>query len=176
MPGGVLRRASQRYNSPLTDCGSSIPQFSASLKALNSIIRLRKARSSRSATTLFFDDKDLVGDLPLELVTVDGGKLGASETASYSDTADADAGSSVKRWCVRIVLWHSDHPFHGYDGSAPRPLTFACPAPRRVVIVISNRRRPPRPPPGRPAHQVCICVFIFWTLGVSRLGVAVYFV
>jgi hypothetical protein len=48
------------------------------------------------ATVLFFGDDDLVGDLPFELVTVGGGRLGASETASYSDAADAEAGSSVK--------------------------------------------------------------------------------
>lgn len=47
------------------------------------------------ATVLIFDDDDLVGDLPLELVRVGGGKLVASEITSYSDAADVEAGCSV---------------------------------------------------------------------------------
>lgn len=43
-----------------------------------------------------FDDNDLVGDLPLELVRVGGGKLAVSEITLYSDAAEVEAGSSVK--------------------------------------------------------------------------------
>lgn len=57
---------------------------------------LRRARSSRLTTALFFGDDDLVGDLCFELVKVGGGKLGVSETAPYSDAADVEAGLSVK--------------------------------------------------------------------------------
>ncbi len=95
-PPKIKRRlASQRYQSSLSDCGSTIPKSSAILKALKLIAEFRRARSSRLATAFFFGDDDLVGDLPLELVRVGGGKLAASEIASYSDAADVEAGSSV---------------------------------------------------------------------------------
>lgn len=48
------------------------------------------------ATVLNFDEEDLVGDFPLELVRVGGGKLAVSEITLYSDAADVEAGSSVE--------------------------------------------------------------------------------
>lgn len=97
-PSKIYRRlTSQRYHRSLTACGSTIPKFSAILKDLKPILGFRRARSARVATVLNFDDEDLVGDFPLELVRVGGGrKLAVSEITLYSDTADVEADSSVK--------------------------------------------------------------------------------
>lgn len=61
------------------------------------------------ATVLVYEDDDLVGDLPLELVRAGGGKLAVSEITSYSDVTDVEAGSSVVGIVSASSPFYSNH-------------------------------------------------------------------
>lgn len=138
------RLTSQRHQSSLSACGSTIPKSAAIPKDLKPILGSRRARSARVATVFVYEDNDLVGDLPLELVRAGGGKLAVSEITSYSDVADVEAGSSVKGIVSASSPFCSNHQtLYDKGRVAPRLPSFMCPAP---AFIVSSGRRPLRLP------------------------------